>query len=147
VRFVDYVVKVRWQAGGSQDTATPGQPGAPARSAPPIHPWVLYNYEAVLRAQIRSLQAAGVRVVVFRPPSSARRAPEQRAFAELSARVAREERAAVCDLLATFDARGPAAEALFIETGVHVTAAGAELLAAEVERTLRTLARPGAPPP
>lgn len=138
VRFIDYVVKARLQSAPAA-VAAPGELTPSARPSQPIHPWVLRNYEALLRAQIRALRAASVEVVVFRPPASHRRAPEQRTFADLSARVALEERVTVCDLLGQFDALGAPSEDLFIETGVHVTARGAEFMAAAVEATLRTL--------
>lgn len=132
VRYLDYVVKARLTGGGESHVAAPG--GTQAATAPDVHPWLLRNYEHLLREQIVYLRGQGVTPVVYRYASVG--SEGQRVFSELSARIARETGTPVCDMEARFDSFGPRKRQLFIGSGVHVTPEGARILAEEVEAVL-----------
>lgn len=133
VRYLDYVVKARLAGGGEGHAAAPAE-GPRAATVPEVHPWLLRNYEHLLREQIAYLRGQGVTPVVYRYASVG--SQTQRVFSDLSARIARETGTPVCDMEARFDSLGPRKRQLFIETGVHVTPEGARILAEEVEAML-----------
>jgi lysophospholipase L1-like esterase len=142
MRFIDYVVKNQMMAGhGEAEGSAPKPPSTtsrPSSTAPePIHPWLVRNYDHLLRQMIGDLRSQGTTPIVFRYPSV--RSSAQRFFSDMSARVAAEEGVTVCDLASRFEAFGTHEADYFIDTGVHVTPQGAEILAEEVEKTIVSL--------
>lgn len=133
VRFIDYEVKNRLLAARPRSDTPPGAEAGGGGNQP-IHPWIIRNYDHLLREEIRYLRSQGATVIVFRYPTV--RTPVLRFFADMSARISSEEGVTVCDLESRFDAFGERKAELFIETGVHVTPRGAEILAEEVEETI-----------
>jgi len=137
VRFVDYVVKTRHLEPEGTERATKGCGDVADSTDVHVHPWIIENYRHLLRQMIEFLRVHHVTVIVFRYPSVC--SEKQRLFSDLSASIAEEEGSRVCDLQARFDQLGGRKADLFIQTGVHVTAEGAELIAEEVARTIRGL--------
>jgi lysophospholipase L1-like esterase len=106
--------------------------------------WEWQSYERALRQMIELVRANGATpLFVVEVGVGARNASKLRFSAE-GARIAGELGVATCDPRHAFAAREDAAS-LFSDTGIHVTAEGARLLADEVARCLRQLedARPG----
>ena len=136
VRFIDYYVKSR--------IIIPRIGTAPKREnmerepivqQNQIHPWVIENYKYVLRAMIDFLQKENVTPVVVRYASW--HYPQQKIFSDISAQIAKEKGVLLCDMASRFKQLGDKAEDLFIETGVHVTPKGADILADELLETIR----------
>ncbi len=98
--------------------ADPGEP----------HPWTVRNFDYLLREMIRAVRAGGAEPLVIRFASHRR--PDLRKFSDMSLQIAQEEAAPFLDAKKLFLKSGISPRELFIYTGVHVTPAGSELLAA-----------------
>jgi len=101
-----------------------------------LNPWVLNNYRHVLGQMVGYLKAHGVHVIVIRYAFDPATAAVQEPFSEISAQVAVEEKVLLCDMRRRFEAHEHFSE-LFIYSGVHVTPAGAEILANQLYQILR----------
>lgn len=125
VRFIDYVVKkylVPWRKLDLE-----------------IHPWVVENYEHVLREMLGFLRAQGAIPIVLRYPSVEQ--PDISFFSDLSAEIACEEGVIVLDLESRFDRFGVRERDYFADTGVHVTSRGAEVIADVLAELINELER------
>jgi len=90
-------------------------------------PWVLNNYEWVLNQMIDFLKSQGAIPIVIKYASVDN--PLQQSMADLSSEIALKKQVAVYDMQQQFADYPKPLEDLFIETGVHVTAEGAKIMA------------------
>ena len=105
--------------------------------------WEWNNYRVMLRKMISLIRENGatpVYVVECGTADAARRS-NILMFSERGAELMREQGIVVCDPRPTF-AEHPLNKALFYDTGVHVSAEGAELLAQQVAQTILSLPQP-----
>jgi lysophospholipase L1-like esterase len=137
-RFWDYKIKTRFE---QQAVAEYRRPEPPNTNPPPeaLHPWVLANLERTLRDYLGFLRDQGCKVIVIRFGDNDMESwylrQGIRVWRDRAVEVARECGANLCDVASVVD-RHPERESLFIESGVHVTASGAELVAEELRKTV-----------
>jgi len=97
-----------------------------------LHQWVIYNFENTLRAYLRFLHSNGCKVIIVRYGDNGGDnwylAHYVLRFRDRAVAIGREEGATICDLASIVD-RHPARKKLYIDSGVHVTLEGAELVA------------------
>jgi lysophospholipase L1-like esterase len=133
VRLWDYKAKKLFEG---QATAAYRE----AAAAPmPLHPWVVANFDHTLREYLAFLKAHHCRVVVLRYGDNGKENWHLvhciRMLRDRAVAIGREQGAEVCDIVPLVD-RNPHRQDLFIASGVHVTSAGAELVAEELKKTL-----------
>ncbi len=131
VRLIDYYVKPRAEY-IRQEIFERHRNSSTAKVE--IHPWIIRNYRYVFEQIIRYLQEEKVKIIVVRYATFDH--PELKAFADLSAEVAREKGVLICDMQSRFDQFGVNAGHLFIHTGAHVNSEGAKVLAQELYETI-----------
>lgn len=102
-----------------------------------LHPWLLKNFAYLLKEMIQTTRDNGAIPIVIR--YAAYQKPRLNRLSELSAKIAKENGAAVCDIQAAFESSGIPMDQLLMDTGVHPTAKGAEIMAAELEKLILEL--------
>jgi lysophospholipase L1-like esterase len=126
VRFFDYKFKKLFERKLTEDYR------GPAAKPQPTHPWVFANFEHTLRAYIDFLRANGVGRIVFTRWGDSGDANwfmiESRQLRDRGVEIAREMGVEIFDF-STVAAAHPQRKSLFIESGIHLTAAGADLFA------------------
>lgn len=110
---------------------------------PSMHPYVMLNLEHMLRAYLKFIREQGATPIVLRFGDNG---VENwylkygiREWRERAVAVGREEGAIICDAASVFE-KHPKRKECFIESGIHVTALGADVLAGELKKTLLTAA-------
>jgi lysophospholipase L1-like esterase len=126
VRFIDYKFK-----GWFESSLTRDYRGPDAKPQPP-HPWIMANFEHTLHTYIDFLHKEAVgRVIVVRWGDSGADnwfMKEERRFRDRGVEIAHELGAEVFDFSIVAEAH-PQRQGLFIESGIHLTQAGANLFA------------------
>ncbi len=133
-RFLEYRIN-RWLA--QQFPARP-RPAAKPRptTVPATHPYVRENFSQTLRLYLAFIRAQGaIPVVVAHGDNGSRPRDNPNDLRTLAVEIARAEGAVVCDFEPVFD-RHPRWRECFIESGVHVTREGADVVAAELQRMI-----------
>lgn len=141
VKLWDTYVKTRF---GQQAAAEFRQTDTPAdfrKGWPAFHPWTVANQEHTLRAYLRFLKEQQCRVILIRFGDNGTDTLWLRegihVWRENAVRVAREEGVTVCDLAAVMEAH-PRRKEFFIPSGVHVSREGADFMAEELAKLLRS---------
>jgi lysophospholipase L1-like esterase len=141
VRLWDYYGKKLFEKQATaefrnQDVLTPPE------GAPSMHPYIMENLDHTLRAYIQFIRANGAIPVVLRFGDSGNMdwytEHGIRKWREKAVAVARSLNVEVCDVAAVMEGR-PDRKDCFITSGVHVTKLGAEVMAAEIAKTLLKL--------
>jgi lysophospholipase L1-like esterase len=123
----------------------PAPKGQMPAGAEVIHqPWVQQNFAAVLTKMITASRAHGAEPIVLHYPSVGWAGYQE--IAGWAEQTARAQNVAVVDLEAHFNSFGERKPDYFIETGVHVTAAGAEEFAKQIAAQLLAIRQGGATP-
>lgn len=126
----------------SEDILTP-PPGDPS-----MHPFVMANLEHTLPKYLDFIKANGATPVVIRFGDNGMHNWYMdhgiRKWREKAVQIAMERGVTICDVAAVIDKRSDRKEC-FVESGVHVTSLGAQVMATELKKTLLSLARPVSP--
>ncbi len=137
VRFIDYVLLPLFE---KRRTDVYRQPDPPKWFH--LHPWIMTNFEHTLRAYLAFLQDHGCRVIIIRYGDNGIETwylrDVLRKFRDRAVEIGREEGALICDIASIVE-RHPRRLSLYIDSGVHVTKEGAELMADELLKTLDQL--------
>ncbi len=108
-------------------------------SHPAMHPYVMANLEHTLRAYLKLIREQGAIPVILRYGDNGTDAwylrYGTRAWRERVVEIGRAEGVTICDAAAVFE-QHPKRVECFIESGIHVTALGADVLAEELKKTL-----------
>jgi lysophospholipase L1-like esterase len=138
VRLWDYYVK-KWFEKSATSEFRRDQAPENFQGWPDFHPWVLANQEHTLRDFLRYLRANGVRTIVVRYGDNGRKdwylKEGIRIWRDKAVAIGREEGALICDF-ASIAEKHPRRMDLYMESGVHVTREGADLMAGEIKKTI-----------
>lgn len=145
-RFLEYRVN-RWLAQQFPARPRPATKPRPA-TTPATHPYVRENFGQTLRRYLAFIRAHGaIPVVVAHGDNGSRPRANPLDLRNFAVEIARAEGAMVCDFEPVFD-RHPRRRECFIDSGVHVTREGADVVAEELQRvTLAALAGRARPSP
>lgn len=121
VRFIDYRVKTHLPRLSSKSNPL---------QAVSLHPWIIENYKFLLRQMIDFLLENKVTPIVLKYASIGR--DDLKTLSRISAEIAQEKGVLICNMDSRFHQFGGRTKDLFIDTGVHVTPKGAEILADEL---------------
>jgi lysophospholipase L1-like esterase len=104
-----------------------------------IHPWVIANFDHVLREYIAFLRQQGCRIIMVRYPDNGAGYAYVKdvllPLREQAMAIARDEGVEMCDPTAAFE-KVTNRKALFSDSGVHVSKPGAEMLADALEKQI-----------
>lgn len=133
-RFLEYRIN-RWLA-----KQFPVRPRTAAKSrpttTPATHPYVRENFGQTLRLYLAFIRAQGaVPVVVAHGDNGSRLRDNPLDLRNLAVEIARVEGAVVCDFEPVF-VRHPRRRECFIDSGIHVTGEGANVVAEELKRVI-----------
>jgi lysophospholipase L1-like esterase len=138
MRLWDYRVKAWFAPQLTQDYNQAELAEAP-KNHPTMHPYVMANLEHTLRAYLKLIREQGATPIILRYGDNGTDGWHMkhgtRVWRERVVEIGRAERALICDAAAVFE-QHPKRKECFIESGIHVTALGASVLAGELRKTL-----------
>lgn len=146
VRFWDYRIK-SWIERSATAQYRSAENSESQQSSFPGHPYVMSNLEHTLRSYIAFIREQNAEPIVLRFGDNGSDGwylrDHIRTWRECAVRVGREEGVTICDVASTLESH-PRRQECFLDTGVHVTALGAEVVADTLLATLRNM--PGKSP-
>lgn len=120
----------------------------PPAGDPAMHPFVMANLEHTLPKYLDFIRQNGATPVVLRFGDNGLQNWYMnygiRKWRERAVQIAMEHGVAICDVASVIEKR-PDRKECFIESGVHVTSLGAQVMADELKKTLLTAIKPKVP--